>query len=593
MPSPTVNSLSLVLHVDILIIAILACFVLCSLPRAFARFTQAFEWTHGHTLRSVRLDPRRRRTAKYANDRWKELHLLQSDDTHTMISHAYLGQRQTGKDIRMSLPPHVPAWPVWVRPLASILRYRIISGFSVGKMLVLGGYFFILVYASLLDSNVFMGTSRLGCVAMSQIPIVFALTTKNNLVGMSLGLGYEKLNFLHRFAGRMVVVAANLHALGFVYEWTDAGTFLTHINKPSNAWGLVALTCADTIFFFSTAVWRQKAYNIFLSTHIISFSVLLPAIYYHKPSTLYYILTAVFLYALDHFLRLFKTRLCNARIRPLPELNLTRVEMPYLNTGWRAGQHVRIRVLSSGMGWFGWAEAHPFTIASLSKGPEGMVLMCKKSGRWTQKLYELGTLAGYQAEEGGVRRTKVLVEGPYGGPGHTVFASYSAAIFVIGGSGISFALSSIQELVRRDNEASSRLKAIELIWSVQDPSSLTPLIPLLSALIEQSAHTPLRISVFYTRATSTPPSEKAFYGHPNLTLSAGRPRIGKVLDSVISKAASLSGSPKDSGPIMGVIVAVCGPVGLGDDVVKAVGAVDGKRRDAVGGVEIYEENFGY
>jgi hypothetical protein len=50
-----------------------------------------------------------------------------------------------------------------------------------------------------------------------------------------------------------------------------------------------------------------------------------------------------------------------------------------------------------------------------------------------------------------------------------VFASYSAALFVIGGSGISFALSSIEELVRRDNEGSSRLKTIDLVWSVQDP----------------------------------------------------------------------------------------------------------------------------
>lgn len=38
-----------------------------------------------------------------------------------------------------------------------------------------------------------------------------------------------------------------------------------------------------------------------------------------------------------------------------------------------------------------------------------------------------------------------------------------------------------------------------------------------------------------------------------------------------------------------MMVGVCGPVGLGDQVVKSVGAVDPQLRDQVGGVEIHEE----
>jgi ferric-chelate reductase len=159
----------------------------------------------------------------------------------------------------------------------------------------------------------------------------------------------------------------------------------------------------------------------------------------------------------------------NARIQPLPELNTTRLEIPRLNNGWRAGQHVRLRVLSIGMGWGGWAEAHPFTIATAGGGEDGLVLLCKKAGGWTGKLYEIAKAGGYC--EGGLgrgRNISVIVEGPYGGPGHSVFASYSAAVFVVGGSGISFALSAAQELVQRDVENGSRVKVIELIWCVQD-----------------------------------------------------------------------------------------------------------------------------
>ena len=41
--------------------------------------------------------------------------------------------------------------------------------------------------------------------------------------------------------------------------------------------------------------------------------------------------------------------------------------------------------------------------------------------------------------------------------------------------------------------------------------------------------------------------------------------------------------------LSGVIVSACGPVGLGDEVSEAVRLVDGSRRKAVGGVELYEE----
>ena len=97
------------------------------------------------------------------------------------------------------------------------------------------------------------------------------------------------------------------------------------------------------------------------------------------------------------------------------------------------------------------------------------MLLCKKAGGWTGKLYEIAKAGGYS--EGGLgrgRNISVIVEDPYGGPGHSVFASYSAAVFVVGGSRISFGLSAAQELVRRDVENASRVKVIELIWCVHD-----------------------------------------------------------------------------------------------------------------------------
>lgn len=76
-----------------------------------------------------------------------------------------------------------------------------------------------------------------------------------------------------------------------------------------------------------------------------------------------YIITCIVLYALDQVARLAKTRLRKAVLTPVPELDSTHIYVPQLDKGWTAGQHVRIRVLSFGLGLFRWTECHPFTVS--------------------------------------------------------------------------------------------------------------------------------------------------------------------------------------------------------------------------------------
>ncbi|KAF9239993.1 hypothetical protein BU15DRAFT_61626 [Melanogaster broomeanus] len=224
-------------------------------------------------------------------------------------------------------------------------------------------------------------------------------------------------------------------------------------------------------------------------------------------------------------------------IPPLPDLFPHRIEIPEVNAGWRVGQHGRIRVLSSTMEWTGWAEVHPFTILTAAKTLEGLTLMS----------YEMAKVAGYGCEEGDMRRAVLsAIEGPYGGPGHAVFASCSAATFIAGGSGITFAPATVQNLVRvidgwhqRDLEGSSRVKLIDLIWCIQDPC--TPLFFSLPSThnntnanqppsTRSSPYSPpssnkaraphSKISVHYERAADVLPAKDFL---PGLTLTAGLP----------------------------------------------------------------------
>lgn len=602
----------LVFHVNLFLVAVTAVFVLATLPRALARFSRAAEWGNGHILHSVNLNHRRPRrlppspppqsagkvpASPPADEPYTASSSghdgVTSEESHTYVSHTNLIRRPTnGKAAENMLPPHVRAWSSILPPVGNILRYRLDSGFSAGQAMVLGVYTAVLIYPVFLKSDPFNDPLRTGFVAISQMPLVYMLGTKNNILGMFLAMGYERLNYIHRYVGRMMILIANVHSVGIFYQWVFEGTFAESMKKSSNKWAMVALISIDVLFFFSTSFWRRKAYNIFFGSHVICFILFVPTVYAHQPKVLPYIIAASAAYGLDHVFRILKTRFFCARIRPIPDLLMTRVEIPALNAGWRAGQHVRIRVLSSAMGWFGWVEAHPFTIASVTKTPEGLVLMCKKAGGWTGKLYEMAKVAGYGREDGGMSRSVlVMLEGPYGGPGHAIFASYSAALFAVGGSGITFALSSIQDIIQRDLEGASRVKVIELIWSVQDPSSLTPLLPKLTSLVQQSVYTPLHISVHYTRAADTLPSKE--YLPPGISLTAGRPRIAKVLDAVIQRTVSYGSGVKASMDLTGVMVGVCGPVGLGDEVAEVVSSVDAGRRWAVGGIEMHEEIFGW
>lgn len=153
-----------------------------------------------------------------------------------------------------------------------------------------------------------------------------------------------------------------------VYSWSIAGTLSVKLAQPIHAWGFVALLAVDALYLFSTEVMRRRFYGTFIVMHVLGVVTFLVALWLHSSDAASpYILMAIAVYMLDRLCRLVKTRYTTARLTALPELGMTRVEVHGVNAGWRAGQHVRLRVLSRGLGLFGWAECHPFTIASVSK----------------------------------------------------------------------------------------------------------------------------------------------------------------------------------------------------------------------------------
>jgi Ferric reductase NAD binding domain len=56
-----------------------------------------------------------------------------------------------------------------------------------------------------------------------------------------------------------------------------------------------------------------------------------------------------------------------------------------------------------------------------------------------------------------------------GGPGYTLYTAYSGAVLVAGGSGISYVMSVLDDMLQKHARGRSRVCVIEVIWSVTDP----------------------------------------------------------------------------------------------------------------------------
>jgi ferric-chelate reductase len=59
-----------------------------------------------------------------------------------------------------------------------------------------------------------------------------------------------------------------------------------------------------------------------------------------------------------------------------------------------------------------------------------------------------------------------------GGTGHTVFNSFSSAVLIAGGSGITFVLSAVQDILRNVSDKQTNLRTVHVVWSVRGPGLL-------------------------------------------------------------------------------------------------------------------------
>jgi hypothetical protein len=237
---------------------------------------------------------------------------------------------------------------------------------------------------------------RCGVVTLGQLPLIFLLAGKNNIIGYLGGVSYERLNWLHRWCARTMLLTATIHMGYFFSSWDQYKYIPYKLKNDQISWkGLVAWSVLVWIVFSSMTPIRGWYYELFVIQHLVSFAVFVGFVYIHIPAdTRGYVWVPVALFFFDRTIRalralyanvsLFHSKrkqsgqtkgflACSAEFIPLPH-NTTRVVIRNPPISWTPGQHVFLSCHSVAP-----LQSHPFTIASIPE--DGVMEFLVKSER--------------------------------------------------------------------------------------------------------------------------------------------------------------------------------------------------------------------
>ena len=117
---------------------------------------------------------------------------------------------------------------------------------------------------------------------------------RNSILGLFLGLPFDRVVLYHRFIGRFAILCAVVHGAYYV----DTAYCLSY----EFVTGAGALLCGLVILFTSLNYVRRNYFNLFFWSHY-SFIGYLVLAYFHVPKAKPFILIGSGMYVADKFLR--------------------------------------------------------------------------------------------------------------------------------------------------------------------------------------------------------------------------------------------------------------------------------------------------
>ena len=299
---------------------------------------------------------------------------------------------------------------------------------------------------------------RAAWVSVTQVPFVFLLGGKVNVISLLLGSSYADVNWLHRWVSRTLFVTVTVHGTFFLREWIRADFLETELEMmPMVKYGLGLWGVLAWMNVTSVLPLRRLCYEFFVLQHLVSAVIFLWLLSQHVPAyAAYNLWMAVAFLLLGRTIRgcvlLYQNLRSkkyaprsiagkaaigfSAELQAMPG-DITRLTISDVGFSWKAGQHVFI--------WcplFGPLEEHPFTISNvLEKGSQNgsrkmELTICARSG-FTRRLNR------HAASKRATITT--LITGPFGNL--PTWNAFETLVLISASTGASFTLPIIQSVL--------------------------------------------------------------------------------------------------------------------------------------------------
>jgi ferric-chelate reductase len=186
------------------------------------------------------------------------------------------------------------------------------------------------------QAQLWSNPNRLGFLNLALIPPLFLLAMKNSPLIALLGQSYEKINFIHRWIGRLIFILGLAHGGTWMRSWQAVNQLGLMMAMEKSQLGLLTL-CFAALLFVSGGSWlRRTCYPLFFGLHVVGFVGFLVSVDRHSPFARDWIgWGAVLLYGIDIALRLLRYRFAEATIEALPG-GYIRIWVDDYTRGWRS-----------------------------------------------------------------------------------------------------------------------------------------------------------------------------------------------------------------------------------------------------------------
>lgn len=304
---------------------------------------------------------------------------------------------------------------------------------------------------------------RIGWVATAQMPLIFLLASRLNLIALLVGLSYEQLSWLHQWAARTFLLSSTLHGIFFMVLWAKAGFFWMELKiMPMVGVGMLAWGVLAWISLSSMLPIRKLGYEFFIFQHIVSAIAFLYLLTQHLKHLPYYnkqlVVWCIAIFALDASTRVLsmlyqslkwrsRASFTGPRIGYEAEIHatcddITIITIKGVSFSWKPGQHILVW-----MPKFVFQTPHPFTISNTSTSPKDgscqtIQLVVRSKRGFTRRL---NTYARQSRDVGSQISLRVLVSPPHGQ--HHDWGKFATLVSVSVSTGASFSLPIVESIL--------------------------------------------------------------------------------------------------------------------------------------------------